>query len=254
VIEHAFIQVNDDGDFPNVPLHVAARGFGLRGRDVVRMTADEIAGRSPRPEDLVLGGAHVVREYLGRMGIEPPDFDYPEALVPFLRRKFEIDTLGVIRRRYNGPGDPVFIKPVEHKLFTGHVVSRFRDLLKSTEVDSTTLVYVVGHVEFVSEWRFYVEEGRVVGADHYRGEPLLFPEPGAVAAAAAAMSGYEDAPVTYGLDFGVCSDGVTRLVEANDMFALGTYGLDGVIYSHLVERRWEQLVAPVPASDQQSET
>ena len=249
MVERVFIQVNDDGEFPNTPLYTAARGFEARGRDVVHMTVDEIAGRKARPENLVFGGASVVREYLGRMGVVPPDFDYPSALVPFLRREFEVDILGVIRRRYNEPGPPVFIKPVEHKLFTGHVVSRFRDLIKSQEADSTTPVYVVGHVEFVTEWRFYIEEGRVVGADHYRGEPLLFPEPGVVAAAATAMSGYEDAPVAYGLDFGVCADGVTRLVEANDMFALGSYGLDGVIYSHLVELRWEQLVSSVAVSE-----
>jgi len=249
VIERVFIQADADGKFPNIPLYTAARGFEARGRDVTASTVDEIMGREARPEHLVLGGAHVVRQYLGRMGVEPPDFDYPQTLIPFLRREFEIEVLGVVRSRYNEPGDPVFVKPVEHKLFTGHVVSRFRDLIKSQEADSTTPVYVVGHVEFVTEWRFYVEEGRVVGADHYRGEPLLFPEPGVVAAAATAMSGYEDAPVAYGLDFGVCADGVTRLVEANDMFALGSYGLDGVIYSHLVELRWEQLVSSVAVSE-----
>ena len=249
MVERVFIQVNDDGKFPNVPLFTAARGFEARGRDVTHMTVEEIEGRDARPEHLVFGGAHVVREYLGRMGVQPLDFDYPEALVPFLRREFEVEVLGAIRSRYNEPGDPVFIKPVEHKLFTGHVVQRFRDLIKSQEADSTTLVYVVGHVEFVTEWRFYVERGRVVGADHYKGQPLLFPEPGPVAAAATAMSAYEDAPVAYGLDFGVCSDGITRLVEANDMFAMGNYGLDGVVYSHLVEMRWEQLVAGVAAGE-----
>lgn len=246
------VQADEDGEFSNLALAAAARGFDLRGRDVVPMTPDEIAHRRARPEALVFGGAQVVREYLGRMGVEPPEFDYPQALVPFLRREFEIQLLGDVRRRYNEPGPPVFVKPVEHKLFTGHVVSRFRDLLKSNHVDSTAPVYVVGHVDFVSEWRFYVEEGRVVGADHYRGEPLLFPEPGRVAAAATAMSGYEDAPVTYGLDFGVCSDGLTRLVEANDMFALGSYGLEAGLYARLVERRWEQLVSPVLADAKRS--
>jgi len=249
VIEEVLIQADDDGGFPNVPLHAAARGFELRGRSVVPSTADEIAEREARPEHLVLGGAHVVRDYLGRMGVEPPDFDYPEPLVPFLRREFRVETLGAVRRRYNEPGEPVFVKPVEHKLFAGHVVSRFRDLIRSQEADSDAPVYVVAHVRFASEWRFYVERGRVVGADHYLGEPLLFPEPGVVAAAATAMSGHEGAPAAYGLDFGVCSDGVTRLVEANDMFALGTYGLDPLVHARLVELRWEQLVASVPASD-----
>ena len=243
MIERVFIQVDDDGEFPNTPLYRAARGFRMRGRDVVGMTENEIAEKEATPENLVFGGARLVREYLGRMGIEPSDFDYPEVLVPFLKREFEIKMLGEIRRRYNETKSPVFIKPVEHKLFNGHVISHFGDLIKSQEADAATPVYVVDHVEFVSEWRFYVWDGKIEGVDHYRGEPLLFPEPGPVTAAATLMSSCKYAPVAYGLDFGVCSDGVTRLVEANDMFALGAYGFDGMRYSQLIEARWEQLVA-----------
>jgi hypothetical protein len=249
VVERVFIQVDDDGQFPNSSLYVAAQGFDLRGREVVRMTADEIEGRNPRPEDLVFGGVDAVRGYLGRLGCEPPELDYPERLRPFLDRSFEITTLREIRSRYNDPGPPVFIKPVQQKLFTGHTVSRFRDLIRTTEHDSTTPIYVVEHIEFVSEWRFYCEGNKVVGAGHYNGDSLQFPLPGSVAHAAFIFAKADDAPIAYGLDFGVCEDGETRLVEVNDMFALGSYGLKPMQYSHLIERRWNQLVANVVQSE-----
>ena len=165
---------------------------------------------------------------------------------PYLDRSFEITTLREIRSRYNEPGPPVFIKPVQQKLFTGHTVSRFRDLIQTTAHDSTTPIYVVEHVEFVSEWRFYIKEGKVDGVGHYNGDPLQFPDPSVVENAA---RDFIDAPCTYGLDFGVCSDAHTRLVEVNDMFALGSYGLKPMHYSFLIEQRWDQLVANVVQSE-----
>jgi len=245
VIENVFIQTNDNGEFSNTPLFSAAIGFEARGRIVVRMTVEEIEACTPRPEDLLFGGVEVVRPYLEKLGCAPPVFDYPDKLREFLGRTFETELLGVIRKRYNEPGPPIFMKPVEHKLFTGQVVRRFRDLIATVHLPSETLVYCVEHMEFLSEWRFHCEKHRVVGVGHYKGDPLLMPDPDVVARAATKFAEYEDGPVTYGLDFGVCADGQTRLVEMNDMIALGSYGLPPMLYSHLIEARWNQLVADV---------
>lgn len=245
VVERAFIQVDNDGEFSNVSLYAAAQGFRLRGREVQRRTANEIDDLEPRPEDLVFGGADTVRGYLRRLGCEPPELDYPERLRPYLGRGFEVEILGTIRRRYNEPGPWVFIKPVEQKLFTGHVVARFRDLIETNHLPSTTPIYVVEYMDFHTEWRFYCRGNKVVGVGHYTGEPLLIPDPGVVGKAAREFANYEDAPYTYGLDFGVCEDYETRLIEVNDMFALGSYGLKPMHYSFLIERRWDQLVRNV---------
>lgn len=47
----------------------------------------------------------------------------------------------------------------------------------------------------------------------------------------------------YGIDFGVLDDGRTALVELNDGYALGNYGLAAEAYLALCIARWEQLVA-----------
>jgi hypothetical protein len=243
MVENVFIQCEDDGDFPNVALFNAAKGFEFIGREVIRMTPDEIEGRTPRAEDLVFGGVEVVRPYLAKLGCEPDPVDYPLKLQKFLGRKFETETLGVIRKRYNEPGPPIFIKPVEHKLFTGHVVRRFGDLIRTQSLPAETLLYCVEHMEFLSEWRFYGDGDRVVGVDHYKGEPLLAPDAAIVAQAASAFAEYDNGPATYSLDFGVSANGQTRLVEVNDMIALGCYGLEAPVYAQLIEKRWRQLVA-----------
>ena len=46
----------------------------------------------------------------------------------------------------------------------------------------------------------------------------------------------------YGLDLGVLSDGETALVEWNDGFSLGSYGLDASLYAELILARWRELV------------
>lgn len=237
MIEQVFIQIDDDGEFPNMPLHAAYRGFELRGRDVQKKTVRQIENCTAEPETLVFGSVEVVREYLGRIGMDPPNMDYPFVLQPFLGRAFKETTLGEIRRAYNDPGPPVFIKPIVHKEFTGHVVSKFRDLLKTNGLPSDTPIYKVEHMSFQSEWRFYVEKGTVVGADHYKGNPLLFPDRFSVEHASRSFTDVD----AYSLDFGRCEDGRTRLVEVNDMIALGSYGLDPGIYARLIELRWDQL-------------
>lgn len=242
MIEKVLLQTNHDGEFTSTALFSAALGFEAKGRTVLRMTAEEIEGRIPRPEDLVFGGVEVVRPYLEKLECAPKPLDYPDSLREFLGRSFEVGVLGTIRRRYNKPGPPVFIKPLEHKLFTGHVVQQFRDLIGTAVFPSKTPIYCVEPVEFLSEWRFYCEGGLVVGVGHYKGEPLRMPDPEVVSRAASKFAEVGKAPAAYGLDFGVCAEGQTRLVEVNDMIALGNYGLNPLLYTRLIELRWDQII------------
>jgi hypothetical protein len=94
-------------------------------------------------------------------------------------------------------------------------------------------------VEFTSEWRFYVLRGVVVGVGHYAGDPLVFPDPAVVRSAVTDFAG--GCPAAYGLDFGV-SAGRTLLVEANDAYAIGVYGLPPPVFAEMLEARWLELV------------
>ena len=243
MIDQVLIQVDDNGDFSNVALCAASIGFKARGRDVTRLTSQQIEATQASPDCLVFGGVPVVRDYLARLGCPPPELDYPTSLHAFLGRKIEVTSLGDIRRRYNEPGPVVFVKPIQQKLFHGQEVSRFRDLIPTSHLDSTTPVYCVEHVEFISEWRVYCRDDQAVGIGHYRGDPLLFPDRETIQRALRAFAEEEGRPRACALDFGVIRTGATLLVEANDMFALGSYGLSPSLYSDLIEYRWEQLVS-----------
>src|SRR5262249_5079760 len=94
-------------------------------------------------------------------------------------------------------------------------------------------------VAFVSEWRYFVHRAAVVGLACYKGEWSVVPDSGVVRRA---VADHLPAPIAYSLDFGATADGQTLLVEANDAFALGAYGLDAVVYARMLEDRWLELV------------
>ncbi len=49
------------------------------------------------------------------------------------------------------------------------------------------------------------------------------------------------APHAYSLDWGVTDDGRTLLVEMNEGYALGHYGLPPVSYARFLAARWHQI-------------
>ena len=51
------------------------------------------------------------------------------------------------------------------------------------------------------------------------------------------VSCFCSAPAGYSLDVGVTESGETALVEVNDGFSLGTYGLDPIEYAKLLSAR-----------------
>lgn len=55
------------------------------------------------------------------------------------------------------------------------------------------------------------------------------------------LNDYKEQPSGFTLDFGVTDDGRTLLIEVNDAFSLGCYGLDPLAYAKLLETRWAEL-------------
>lgn len=56
-----------------------------------------------------------------------------------------------------------------------------------------------------------------------------------------AVADYTTAPNGYGIDFGLTSDGKTLLLEVNEGYSLGTYGLLPIKYAKLLSARWAEL-------------
>ncbi len=234
---------NSSDNAPLVPLnancYAAWDGFALRGFDVRLFTRADLPNLPLAPDTVVAGNIATVRAALRQIGAPlPPYLLLPRGGAPFLGRASWETTLGEVRTLAHVP---VFIKPLsEGKTFTGHVVSAFRDLLETAVLPDDLPVLAQGVVEFVSEWRVFVTRGEVVGVGRYRGHPLRFPDANVIRAVVAA---YNDPVAAYSVDIGVTASGDTLLIELNDGYSLGAYGLPPARYARLLEARWDEMTA-----------
>lgn len=48
-------------------------------------------------------------------------------------------------------------------------------------------------------------------------------------------------PAGCALDFGITDDGQTLLIEFNDGFSLGNYGVEPTLYAILLTARWAEI-------------
>jgi hypothetical protein len=204
-------------------------GFG----DLSGELEDEISD-----EVMVVGYIGDVLNGLRKLGKELPErMDYPLVLQRFFGRKIWQSTLGDIRRT----SEKVFIKPAkEEKLFTGFVWDNTPSArLKIVTEPDDVVVWVSEPVNFVSEFRCYILEGEILDVCRYKGIWAVHPDKDIIKEI---VSVFEDAPVAYLVDVGVLGDGSTRIVEINDCYACGNYGLNNVLYAKMLIARWEQLV------------
>lgn len=214
----------------------AALAFRDMGFDVVPF--DPSSDGVPKTEegDVLVGGIGVVRRRLRALGRAIPDLDYPDELSPFLGRRVWRSTIDTVS---SSPGTwPVFVKPLEEKRFAGKLVRGTGDLVGLGTSGEDADVYCSDPVGFRREWRCFVLDGRILDIRPYRGDWHCHYDPEAPEKMVAA---YKSAPAGYGLDIGVANDGRTLLVEVNDGYALGSYGLEPHKYARLVAARWAEL-------------
>lgn len=171
-------------------------------------------------EDVVVGGLGVVRARLRTLGVDTREINYPEELCPFLGRRIWKMTINHVNTEVSSW--PLFVKPVAGKRFTGCVVASTKDLIGKGCCEEDFPVICSELVDFVLEYRCFVKYGEILDVRYYRGDWSKAPSREVIEQAIAA---YNSAPAGYVADFGVTSDGRTLLVEVNDGYSLGPYGL-----------------------------
>ncbi|MBA4192006.1 MAG: DUF4343 domain-containing protein [Planctomycetaceae bacterium] len=245
VIERVLIQ-KKNGEFATVNGWVAWCGFDRKAYPISFFEWPQLRDGliDVTPSTLVVGGVSTVLHALRLLGAAPPTIDFPDSLLAYLGRQVRATTLGEVRGLLSGDApEPLFVKPREiHKAFTGYVLSAFRDLIPTAHFPDEMAVWASETVDFVSEWRYFVRGHEIIGVGHYNGDPFLHPD--AVTVKKAVADYRVEAPVAYGIDFGVTADGRTVLVEVNDGYSLGHVGMRPVPYANMLEDRWMELVTP----------
>jgi D-alanine-D-alanine ligase-like ATP-grasp enzyme len=206
------------------------------GYKVIGFESPEEIDHSTNP--IVVGGINTIRRVFDMMNLPQPNLDNPHELLPgYLGRNvFEASFEEV--EQYDQ--FPFFIKPLrDHKLFTGYVVKSKHDLLQAKlrcRPESRLIVSEV--VDFVSEYRCFVLNGRLIGSKNYTGDFTVSPDYSFIESA---IRDYNNQPAAYSIDFGVTQDGRTLLIEMNDAFGLSAYGLNKIAYCKMLEARWDEI-------------
>lgn len=240
-MEIAYIQ-KQDGEFINSSAYQAWEGFKSLGIKVDTFEYKQlINGYLSTPLDrqtIICGFISSVRWALKELGIsEPVVADYPIELEKFLGRKIYISTLGEAKKI----NQKIFIKPTTVKLFKGIVCNNtIHALVETAMYPDDTEIYVSEPVDFVSEYRIFVDHNFIVGCKHYAGDFTITPDFNIIAQA---VTDYHSAPIAYAIDFGITREGQTLLIEVNDAWSLGCYGLDSKTYARLLLNRWVEIIS-----------
>lgn len=234
------IQTDYNFDWLNTNMYEAKLGFESMDYEVVKardkfdleqITKDEQA--------IVVGNVNFVRQGMKMQGIEPPEpIDYPDGLSQYYGRDIQMKPLFDV-------DFPAFVKPVKHKKFVGDLFLSKKDFKQKCfgDWDSNMLVWKSEQVPFRSEYRIFVDrkQGGVLGMRKYCGCWYLQPS-GKILPDMVTESLECDLPVAYSIDVGLTDEWRTLIVEVNDAYALGNYGIEPLKYAKMLKHRWEELV------------
>ena len=142
---------------------------------------------------------------------------------------------------------PIFVKPLEEdKAFTGFVFKHKVDLFKFGKKLPDNFMFLTSEiVEFQSEFRSFIQEGKILDCKNYTGNFWLRPNPHIIQEA---IDAYTNQPAAYTLDWGIDMNGNTMLIEINDAFGVAPYGLDPVKYARFLETRWNEIITKIKYS------
>jgi hypothetical protein len=203
------------------------QGFD-RGFDFADLEADNV----------VVGYINDIYRALNKLKIDiPPEINYPEELKGFLGRKIWKSRMNFIAS--HPELWPVFVKPAQHaKKFTGRAIRSTKDLMSCGDEYEDTEIWCAEVVNFIAEWRCFVRYGKIIDIRKYAGDWRAHFDPKIVDRA---INSYTTSPNAYAIDFGLTDRGETLLIEANNGYSLGCYGLASHDYAKFLAARWAEI-------------
>lgn len=136
---------------------------------------------------------------------------------------------------------PFFIKPSDLKVFTGFVYEGYTYTCIKDLPDSTlVLVYDVFPARIVSEGRGYIYKNELIDYRNYAGNFLVSPPENLFTDII--KTNEPTFPDTYSIDVAFLGNGSWQVVEFNDFWALGNYGMPNWLYVKAIVHRWKQIM------------
>lgn len=173
--------------------------------------------------------------------LEP--LNVPEVLFPFAGRDImNIRTDEDLKQLYKF--DKVFAKSmsvIKHpdNGWKYNPNNQMNKLLDLDNYDNCIGFQVSSYVEFLSEWRVFVFNGKILDCRNYLGDFFTYPNPNTIINMA---KEYKNAPIAYTLDVGVTAGGETVVIECHRFFSCGLYGFnDFYHYPLMLSQEWFEM-------------
>jgi len=200
-------------------------------------------------DDIVIDYIGQVDYILNKFDVKAYVPDYPDVMKKFLGRNIWEDTIDSIYNIESKWSAGNFVKPKKDKMFTGKVVKSIGDLVGLGNQNENYEVFVSEPVDFVAEWRGFIMYDKLIDLRPYgmlahgmTDQWKYHYDEKTIEEMMEAFLSWKDRPVACSMDIGVTSDGRTLLVEFNDAYSLGSYGLADIYYAKLISARWSQLL------------
>jgi len=227
----------------------AMYGFRALGAEIIPYHKIDDIYDKVTEEDIVLDYIQQCNIIFKKFGKEPHIDDYPANFERFLGRKVWIDTIDNISRHEEKWSAGYFVKPVRSKVFTGKIISSINDLIGCGSCYENYEVLVSEALNIKAEWRCFIMYDEIVDVRPYgnlidseRKSYLYHYDPKVLQDMLNEFKNIENRPAACSMDICVTVEGKTLLMEFNDAYSLGCYGLDSILYAKLISARWSQLL------------
>lgn len=134
-------------------------------------------------------------------------------------KKFTGREVSVVKKKDLTINKPTFVKEFKYKGLTD-ILFRTEDIPSRIEESADLLISEV--VDFVSEYRVFVFEERILDMKHYLGDPFTVPSEKKIYEMIYAFG--RNTLSSYTLDVAVTSEGETVIVEIHPFVSVGLYG------------------------------
>jgi hypothetical protein len=245
-MENVYVHVKN-GLPINEDVQKAIDGFEYLGYEPVLVTMenmlsgtlDYVARFHP-----VVGSIDFMTRLFKRLAMLPEPIDYPDEIVDGgLMHRFIIQTSikNILYDIDRGDNDniSIFVKPLRTKLFDGVLITKKEHTSYLKGFDENTPIWAAAPIDIISEHRIYVHNGKAIYGCNYSGDFRLNPDYTYIDKLIAA---YKSAPKSYTIDIGILRGGTNTVVEVNDFWAIGGYGLAPWDYAEMLIDRYLEII------------
>lgn len=253
-------KIRENGEYHSQNISHAVFGFRELGAEIVKYTEIKEIYDWVTPDDIVLDYIDQDESIFNKFGKHPNVPDYPEIMKSFLSRRIWKDTINSIAQSEEKWSVGNFVKPVKNKVFTGKIISSIADLVGCGCSSENYEVYVSETLNIKAEWRCFILYDNILDIRPYGANVLsgrndswkFHYDYKVVEQMIEKFRQWDDRPVACSMDIAVIDIESaeqfndprykTVLIEFNDAYALGNYGLHHLAYAKLISARWSQIM------------